>query len=90
MNRHTLVVLFFSMVIFHACTPDEPEVIETPIENLDKALTDALINSAPNGRVFYYVLPEEHEYKYLPNQEPTNPVTKEKVHLGKLLSSRRD
>ncbi len=85
MNRHTLVVLFFSMVIFHACTPDEPEVIETPIESLDKALTDALINSAPNDRVFYYVLPEEHEYKYLPNQEPTNPVTKEKVHLGKLL-----
>lgn len=37
------------------------------------------------GDLDYYVFPSSTDYKNLPNQDPANPVTKEKVELGKLL-----
>ncbi len=71
-------------IILIACaqeTPvDEPVAIE-----LDKALSESIIRSSPNGKMFHYVLADEYDLAHLPNQDPANPITRSKVELGKMI-----
>lgn len=80
-NRNSLC-LFISLMLFVACAP-EIEIEE--IVDLDKNLIEALIDASPTGRMDHYILANEYKYKYLPNQDPQNPITYEKAKLGKML-----
>lgn len=52
---------------------------------LDNALKAAMEKAAKTGVVDYYIFPESDDYSNLPNQDPANPITKEKVELGRFL-----
>ncbi|MCB0667923.1 MAG: hypothetical protein KDC80_18985 [Saprospiraceae bacterium] len=74
-----LGVLSFFLLI--ACSKESTDpIIEV---DLDKALIDALDNAAPNGRFFHFILADENNLQHLPNQDPHNAITREKVKLGK-------
>ena len=56
-----------------------------PIITLDAALEDRLIKVAPTKSIQYFSFPEPGDLNAIPNQESANPLTSEKVKLGKLL-----
>lgn len=63
-----------------ACTKDKmPVLIE-----LDNQLRNLVAASAPDGNLDFYVLPDEADYANIP-ADPKNPLTKEKVELGKFM-----
>ncbi|WP_353481331.1 cytochrome c peroxidase [Haliscomenobacter sp.] len=53
--------------------------------NLDTPLEEVLNQKSVTGSLTGYIMPESTEYAKLPNQDPKNPVTAEKVELGRLL-----
>lgn len=74
------IVLFFVLAIIFACTKDQmPLSIE-----FDNNLRSFLNESAETGHFSYYQLPSESDLENIP-QDPLNPLTPEKVELGKLL-----
>lgn len=52
---------------------------------LDQHLADALNRHSRTGSLEWYIMPESDDYAALPFQDPQNPITKEKVELGRLL-----
>ena len=70
----TLVVI----TLIYACS--NYEILST----LDQDLTTRLLTTAPNGSISDYILPESDDYANIPHSS-FNPMTKEKVELGKLL-----
>ncbi len=64
-----------------SCNPDDG--IESPT-TLDEQLTQALRSVAPGGDINYFKLPSPDVLSEIP-QDPLNPITAEKVALGKLL-----
>lgn len=52
---------------------------------LDLQLTDLLDIHSKTGSSDWYIMPESDDYASLPNQDPKNPVTANKVRLGKML-----
>jgi cytochrome c peroxidase len=75
-------VLIFSMLVFFvmACTKDKmPVLVE-----LDNQLRNLVAASAPNGNMEFYILPDENDYANIP-ADPKNPLTAEKVQLGKFM-----
>jgi len=56
-----------------------------PIVDLDVQLEKRLSTVAATGSTQYFVFPESGDLNAIPNQEITNPITSEKVKLGKLL-----
>lgn len=79
--RKTIAIPLFllSLLVFvlSACKPD-------PVTDLDVDLTLALEAAAGSQGLDYYILPESDDYAAIP-QDPNNPLTREKVELGKLL-----
>jgi len=69
-----LAIIFFTI----SCTKDKKSY-------LDEQVFEAVRQSAPNNDPTYYIMPESTDYSALPNQDPNNPITKEKVNLGRLL-----
>ncbi|CAG0898216.1 unnamed protein product [Cyprideis torosa] len=55
---------------------DESEV------NLDQELRQLISSNSKTGNLDYYIMPKSDEYHLLPNQDPANTITKEKVELG--------
>lgn len=53
--------------------------------SLDAQISEALDDLSATGSKSYYMFPEAGDYASIPNQDPHNPITKEKVELGKLL-----
>ncbi|MEL6924665.1 MAG: cytochrome c peroxidase [Bacteroidota bacterium] len=77
MNK-MLLVLATLLLLITACTSD---VLENPIDaQLEQALNSASNNQGAN----YFVLPDEEDLAAIP-QDPANPLTQEKVHLGRML-----
>lgn len=70
-----LVILTIS-----SCTKDRMDVT---IE-LDDQLRRLIASESPDGSASYYILPETGDLNSLP-QEPLNPLTPEKVELGKMM-----
>ncbi len=68
-------------VLFIACESDE--YTDTPT-SLDEDLKLLLESRSPNEDLSFFVLPNETDYSSIP-QDPLNPITKEKVRLGRLL-----
>ena len=81
MNIVRYISILVVLVVFASCRSDE--VIEQ--FDLDKELTDVLNNASPVNHLAYYILANEFDYQFLPNQDPRNPVTREKAELGKFI-----
>ena len=62
-----------------ACTSEQTEA-----SHYDNALTRSISRISPSGDVSAFIMPEEGDYSQF-IQEPKNPMTPEKVALGKLL-----
>lgn len=77
--RHLLILLVLIFISIIACEP------ETERSELSQLLVERLNITSNTGDLDYYTFPSSNNYKELPNQDPHNPVTKEKVELGKLL-----
>lgn len=76
------IVLVFSVLVFFvvACTKDKmPVLVE-----LDNQLRNLVASSAPTGDLDFYILPDEEDYANIP-ADPKNPLTAEKVELGKFM-----
>ncbi|MHA7058694.1 cytochrome-c peroxidase [Aquimarina sp. M1] len=90
--------IFFFLIIFSvvACEKDEYIPIQgfentgiatkanTQPTGLDKQVLDALENLTDGIGASYFILPPSDQYGTIP-QDPLNPITPEKVALGKLL-----
>lgn len=72
------LVLMGTIVFYFGCTHDY-------IEDLDRDLTASLNSNSKTGSYTGYIMPSSTDYSSLPNQDPKNPVTAEKVALGKML-----
>ncbi len=80
MNKlYLLAILSATMTIMAACVSDTIEG-----DRVDLDLMQAVSNSAPSNTLDYYVLPGHTDLAALP-QDPRNPLTREKVELGKFL-----
>lgn len=74
------ISLFVGVVLITACTKDQMP----PSTDIDNQLRAFMKSTAEDGRLDYYILPDENDLDNIP-QDPLNPLTKEKVALGKLM-----
>lgn len=58
---------------------------ESEGDKLNTQLQEAVMNASQTGDLDYYIFPESDDYAALPNQDPANPITAEKIELGRLL-----
>lgn len=79
MKKFLLLLSVAVVVFFGACKKDKVAT------DLDFDLTEALQASSPSGSKDSYIMPASDDYANLPNQDAKNPVTKEKVELGRML-----
>lgn len=61
-----------------ACTSDDELILDYELKGL-------IQSKSKTGNIDYFIMPDSDEYDKLPNQDPANRITKEKVELGKLL-----
>ena len=80
MNLRVPIILFIASIFIFACSKDKIYV-DTPIDQL---LTASLTRAAKTGSVDHFILPESDDFASIP-QDPHNPITAEKVKLGKML-----
>ena len=79
LHKPLLTVLVLSAAVFYiGCTHDY-------VTDLDLDLTNSLNTNSKTGSYQGYIMPSSTDYASLPNQDPKNPVTAEKVELGKML-----
>lgn len=57
-------------------------IVETPPDTT--SLTDLMILASPTKSLDFYLLPDSDDYESIP-QDPMNPITAEKVAVGKLI-----
>lgn len=75
-----LLAIIWSCVFIAACTRDKI-YLDTP---LDQLLNASLVRAAANNQVDHFILPESDDFANIP-QDLHNPLTREKVTLGKML-----
>lgn len=75
---YQLSVFSFVVIIVFACSQDVTL-------DIDQELKKVMRRASLTGEIDYYILAEDTDYANLPNQDPHNPVTKEKVELGRML-----
>lgn len=79
MNRVIFYIALGAMLV-SSCTADKmPTLIE-----LDNELRDLVAQAAPTGDASFYILPDGTDLSEIP-QDPKNPLTPEKVALGKMM-----
>ena len=83
MNKLQLISLLVIPVLMNSCLSDD-EVPTNTVNPADQQLMNALRKAAPTQRADYFALPDEDDYSRIP-QDPNNPLTTEKVTLGRLL-----
>jgi cytochrome c peroxidase len=74
-------LLVFALLLLVSCASDEYTNAPT---SLDKELTLLLASRSQNEGLSFFTLPNEKDYASIP-QDPLNPITAEKVRLGRLL-----
>lgn len=81
MKRYLLMFIGLSVLGFSACKTDEPD--NSTNEALDKELVSLLETVSSEGKAFF-TMPASNDFANIP-QDPKNPLTQEKVELGKML-----
>ena len=81
MNYQRLYYLFASLIFLTSCAKDEDEGGNT---DLNSILNQKLVDASNGIGTEHYILPESQDLSNIP-QDPNNPLTSEKVELGKLL-----
>lgn len=79
MTKRRLAVFVLCTTLFVACQKDEKER-----DFLDIQLNAALFNASDGLGRSYFKLPDSEDFNSIP-QDPNNPLTEEKVELGKML-----
>lgn len=79
-NNHLLLALF--AIFFASCQPDEEPIIT--VDPNDTKLEEALLAASGGVGIDHYIIPASTDFSSIP-QDPLNPITTEKVELGKLL-----
>jgi len=80
MNKKICFALVL-LIIIASCTQDRmPELI-----SLDLELRDLVKNSSTTNDADFYILPDENDLDSIPQDHINNPLTAEKVELGKFL-----
>lgn len=77
-NNKVLILLLGAITIF-SCK-NEPQLNE----ELDIQLEEALKQNAPDGNLEFYTMPDSDDFEAIP-QDPKNPLSENKVKLGKML-----
>jgi cytochrome c peroxidase len=77
-QHYTLLLLFLTGLLFTGCTSDE---LDNP---LDVQLQQRLSQISPTGDLTGFALPSSNDLAAIP-QDPHNPLTPDKVQLGKML-----
>jgi len=80
MKKKYLILLLG--IVFWSCENDEGSY--EPLSELDSALEVTLFRASGNIGLHYYKLPTSDDFSNIP-QDPNNPLTIEKVFLGKML-----
>lgn len=79
LHKPLLTVLALSAAVFYfGCTHEY-------VADLDMDLINSLNVNSKTGSYQGYIMPSSTDYASLPNQDPKNPITGEKVALGKML-----
>ena len=78
-----LLLCIFAITLFNACQKD-PDNDNTSDPQLDADLEIALNDASYGNGLSHFVLPDSDDFNKIP-QDPNNPLTAEKVELGKLL-----
>ncbi len=81
-NRLVSALAIASAIAFTGCNPDDGPVVNQ--NNLDQELTDALALAGGSEGMDFFKMPSSSDFSSIP-QDPLNPITDEKVALGKLL-----
>lgn len=80
-NRSLLLILILTLPFWSACNSDYPY---EELSTVDREIM-LLLEQAANGKgIEYFKMPQSNELAKIP-QDPKNPLTPEKVALGKLL-----
>lgn len=72
------IILFFTLFFLFSCSKENESDI------LDRQLSTALIEVSNGLGEGVFILPNENDLNHIP-QDPLNPLSSEKVLLGKLL-----
>lgn len=80
MSIKTLFVFALAAFMISSCTKDR---MSSQIE-LDDELKRNIEGESPDGTASFYLLPDGENLDLIP-QDPKNPLTKEKIELGKLM-----
>ncbi|MCK8523636.1 cytochrome-c peroxidase [Aquimarina sp. D1M17] len=75
-----ITIMLMALAILTSCSDDD----YVEITQLDRDLLNLLNETSDGVGVSFYTLPSSDDYARIP-QDPLNPITKEKVELGKLL-----
>ena len=78
MNKILFVVIIITYILF-SCTKDKTS------NPLDVQILNDLDRISKTGSYNYYVFPESDDLVALPEQDPNNPVTLDKIKLGQML-----
>ncbi|RMB58600.1 cytochrome-c peroxidase [Dokdonia sinensis] len=83
--KQTTLLLSFLLLIFCSCNQDVDDDYTTIQESELDLLLERSIDVASNGEgAGFFTLPESGDYNSIP-QDPLNPITQDKVDLGRLL-----
>lgn len=80
-SKHFLPLFLILAVFLNACQSED--IIEEPTP-IDQQLVNLLESKSATGNVDYFKLPSSNELNQIP-ADPNNPLTEEKIQLGKLL-----
>lgn len=83
-KQSLLASLIFVSVLLSITSCNREEDPYSDLSSLDREIMLLLEKSAPNKNVDYFLLPESTDFSAIP-QDPNNPLTAEKVALGRLL-----
>jgi len=78
MKRELFTFTAAIALIIMSCTKDT-------VMPIDAELTEKITNWSKTGNLEYFILPESGDFDKLPNQDPHNPITQEKIELGQKL-----
>lgn len=76
--RRISLLFGFAYLLFSSCTKDQA------ITKFDQSLDSALESASPTGNISHFTFPDSEDFANIP-QDLKNPITAQKVSLGKLL-----